>query len=99
MADIIDIARVMRNRSCAKNLGGTCKEILGTCVSVGCTVEHEDPQDIQSKVDNLQSKKCWNSVLYSSNMYLCAISYHEQSDITCNFLFLYCAVYSDDIYV
>lgn len=48
--DIIDIARVMRSRSCAITLAGTCKEILGTCVSVGCTVEHEDPRDIQTKI-------------------------------------------------
>lgn len=26
------------------------KEILGTCVSVGCTVDHEEPRDLQSKV-------------------------------------------------
>jgi hypothetical protein len=27
------------------------KEILGTCVSVGCTVDGEDPRDIQAKID------------------------------------------------
>lgn len=48
--DVIEIARVMRDRSCARQLKGTVKEILGTCKSVGCTVEHEDPQDIQNKV-------------------------------------------------
>ena len=40
----------MRDRSCARKLKGTVKEILGTCVSVGCTVDHEDPREIQSKV-------------------------------------------------
>jgi large subunit ribosomal protein L12e len=49
--DIIEIARAMRHRSCAKDLSGSCKEILGTCVSVGCTVDHEDPREIQSKID------------------------------------------------
>jgi large subunit ribosomal protein L12e len=48
--EIIEIARVMRNRSCARMLAGTVKEILGTCVSVGCTVDHEDPREIQKKV-------------------------------------------------
>jgi len=48
---IIEIARVMRDRSCARKLKGTVKEILGTCVSVGCTVDHEDPREIQSKID------------------------------------------------
>lgn len=49
--DVIEIARIMRDRSCARTLAGTCKEILGTCVSVGCTVEHEDPREIQRKID------------------------------------------------
>ncbi|CAL5224041.1 g6663 [Coccomyxa viridis] len=51
MEQIIEIARVMRDRSCARKLKGTVKEILGTCVSVGCTVDHEDPREIQSKLD------------------------------------------------
>lgn len=50
MDDIIEIARVMRPRSCAKNLAGTCKEMLGTAQSVGCTVDHEHPQKIMAKV-------------------------------------------------
>lgn len=49
--DVIEIARIMRDRSCARTLAGTCKEILGTCVSVGCTVEHEEPREIQRKID------------------------------------------------
>ncbi len=40
----------MRDRSCARGLSGTVKEILGTCVSVGCTVDHEEPRDVQSQV-------------------------------------------------
>lgn len=48
--DVIEIARIMRDRSCARELTGTVKEILGTCKSVGCTVDHEDPQEIQEKV-------------------------------------------------
>lgn len=48
--DIIEIARVMAPRSCAKDLSGTCKEILGTCVSVGCTVEGSHPSGMITKV-------------------------------------------------
>lgn len=48
--NIIEIARVMSERSCAKSLAGTCKEILGTCVSVGCTVEGAHPQEMITKV-------------------------------------------------
>lgn len=33
--DVVEIARIMRDRSCARELSGTVKEILGTCVSVG----------------------------------------------------------------
>lgn len=51
LADVIEIAKIMRNRSCAASMTGTVKEILGTCVSVGCTVDHEDPREIQSKID------------------------------------------------
>ena len=53
--DVIEIARVMRDRSCAKALKGTVKEILGTCNSVGCTVDHEAPTEIQSKVQIMSS--------------------------------------------
>mmetsp|Transcript_1785 Transcript_1785/g.5197 ORF Transcript_1785/g.5197 Transcript_1785/m.5197 type:complete len:167 (+) Transcript_1785:70-570(+) len=49
--DVVEIARIMRDRSCARELKGTVKEILGTCVSVGCTVDHEEPRDLQSKID------------------------------------------------
>lgn len=52
--DVIEIARIMRDRSCARDLSGTVKEILGTCKSVGCQVDHEDPQDIQQKVSKTQ---------------------------------------------
>jgi large subunit ribosomal protein L12e len=41
---------VMRDRSCARKLAGTVKEMLGTAVSVGCTVDRCDPREIQQKV-------------------------------------------------
>jgi large subunit ribosomal protein L12e len=50
--DIIEVARVMRPRSCAKNLAGTCKEMLGTAQSVGCTIDHQHPQAIMAKIDS-----------------------------------------------
>ncbi|KAL0417724.1 UNVERIFIED_CONTAM: 60S ribosomal protein L12-3 [Sesamum radiatum] len=48
--DVIEIAKVMRPRSMAKDLAGTVKEILGTCVSVGCTVDGKDPKDLQQEI-------------------------------------------------
>ncbi|CAL9755432.1 unnamed protein product, partial [Musa acuminata subsp. burmannicoides] len=50
--DVVEIARVMRPRSMAKDLSGTVKEILGTCVSVGCTVDGKDPKDLQQEISD-----------------------------------------------
>jgi large subunit ribosomal protein L12e len=47
---VIDIAKEMRERSCARNLAGTVKEILGTCNSIGCTVNGESPRDVQQHI-------------------------------------------------
>ena len=52
MDDVIEIARIMRPRSMAKELKGTVKEILGTAKSTGCTVEGEDPQDVQQSIED-----------------------------------------------
>merc|ERR1719324_2155361 len=49
---VIDIAKAMRERSMAKKLAGTVKEILGTCNSIGCTVNGESPRDIQQSIDD-----------------------------------------------
>lgn len=45
MDQVIDIARIMRERSMAHHLSGTVKEILGTCQSIGCTVDKQHPHD------------------------------------------------------
>jgi len=50
LAEIADIARKMRERSLAKEFKGTVLEIIGTCVSVGCTVEGQSPKDVQQKI-------------------------------------------------
>ncbi|RLN88861.1 hypothetical protein BBJ28_00015203 [Nothophytophthora sp. Chile5] len=44
---IISVARIMRERSMARHLSGTVKEILGTAASLGCTVNGEAPTEIQ----------------------------------------------------
>eukprot|EP00979_Chaetoceros_neogracilis_P009783 scaffold2222_cov201-Chaetoceros_neogracile.AAC.3 len=49
---IIDIARAMRERSMARLLSGTVKEMLGTCNSIGCTVNGESPRDIQAGIND-----------------------------------------------
>ncbi|EEB06772.1 60S ribosomal protein L12 [Schizosaccharomyces japonicus yFS275] len=50
--EVIEIARTMRFKSLAKELSGTVKEILGTCFSVGCTVDGKNPHDLQKEIDN-----------------------------------------------
>ena len=46
MDDVIRIARKMRHKSLAKEFVGTVKEVLGTALSVGCTVEGRSPKDM-----------------------------------------------------
>ena len=43
---IVDIARKMRPRSMAASLQGTVLEVLGTCVSIGCSIDGKSPKDI-----------------------------------------------------
>ncbi|CAG7720013.1 unnamed protein product [Allacma fusca] len=50
--DILAIARTMRERSMARKLDGTVKEILGTAQSVGCTVDGRNPHDIIEGIDS-----------------------------------------------
>ncbi|KAG6532569.1 hypothetical protein ZIOFF_006418 [Zingiber officinale] len=50
LGDVIEITRVMRPKSMAKDLSGTVKEILGTCVSIGCTVDGKDPKNLQQEI-------------------------------------------------
>jgi len=49
--DVIEIMRIMKTRSMAKELAGAVKEILGTCRSVGCTIDGKDPKDLQQKIN------------------------------------------------
>ena len=48
--EVINIARVMRERSQARKLEGTVKEILGTCMSVGCTIDGRAPREVTEAV-------------------------------------------------
>lgn len=49
--EVVNIARIMRPRSMAATMSGTVKEILGTALSVGCTIDHQSPRDLQEAVD------------------------------------------------
>ncbi|XP_003382502.1 PREDICTED: 60S ribosomal protein L12-like [Amphimedon queenslandica] len=52
MEQVIEIAKTMRPRSMSRYLSGTVREILGTCQSVGCTVDGSHPHD---KIDEIKS--------------------------------------------
>ena len=51
MDDIIDIAKKLRPKSMAIEFSGTVKEVLGTCVSLGCTVDGKGPKEVQALID------------------------------------------------
>jgi len=48
---LIGIAREMRPRSQSREFKGTVKEILGTCLSIGCNIDGTSPRDMQEKID------------------------------------------------
>ena len=52
--DVIRIAKTMReaNKSMAIEFEGTCKEILGTCVSLGCTVDGKSAKEVTELIES-----------------------------------------------
>src|SRR5512136_1242964 len=49
---IVRIAKIKRPELLAKTLKGAAKEIMGTCVSMGITIEGRDPREVQAEVDD-----------------------------------------------
>lgn len=47
---VIKVAK-MKTSTLSKELKDTVKEVLGTCVSLGLTVDNKDPRDIQKEID------------------------------------------------
>jgi large subunit ribosomal protein L12e len=47
---VIEITRTVRTRSLAHSFAGTMKEVLGSCVAVGCTVDGQHPREITQKI-------------------------------------------------
>lgn len=48
---VINIARILRQKSMAKKLVGTVKEVLGTAFSIGCSVNGQSPKVLQEQID------------------------------------------------
>ncbi|MDH7563600.1 MAG: 50S ribosomal protein L11 [Candidatus Bathyarchaeota archaeon] len=51
MEQIIRIAKIKRSELLAKTLKGAAKEVLGSCVSMGVTVDNRDPREVQKDLD------------------------------------------------
>lgn len=58
MDDIIKIAKTMREagKSMAIEFEGTCKEILGTAVSLGCTIDGKSAKETTSLINDGEIK-------------------------------------------
>ena len=56
--DIIKISKTMREagKSMAVEFEGTCKEILGTAVSLGCTIDGKTPKEMTALIDEGEVK-------------------------------------------
>jgi large subunit ribosomal protein L11 len=51
MEQVLRIAKVKQPQLLASTLKGATKEVLGTCVSMGVTVEGKDPREVQTEID------------------------------------------------
>jgi len=51
MEQVVRIAKVKGTELLSKNLTAAVKEVLGSCVSMGVTVENKDPRDVQKEID------------------------------------------------
>ena len=51
MEQVVRIAKVKLPQLLASTLKGATKELIGTCVSMGVTVEGKDPREVQNEID------------------------------------------------
>ena len=51
MEQVVRIAKIKRAELLAPTLKDAAKEMLGTCVSMGVTVEGKDPREVQVEID------------------------------------------------
>jgi len=45
------IAKIKAPQLLSTTIDNAVKEVLGTCISIGVTVEGKDPRDVQQEVD------------------------------------------------
>jgi large subunit ribosomal protein L11 len=51
MEQVIQISKLKREKFLAKTLKAAAKEVIGSCVSMGVTIEGKDPQEMQKEID------------------------------------------------
>ena len=51
MEQVLRITKIKHHELLAKNLKVAAKEILGSCVSMGVTVDGKDPREVQKEID------------------------------------------------
>jgi large subunit ribosomal protein L12e len=56
LEQIKKISKVMEEKSMAKTFAGTVKQVLGTCLSLGCTVDKQNPRQLIAKINNGEIK-------------------------------------------
>ena len=56
MDQVKKIAKVIEDKSMAKNFAGTVKQVLGTCLSMGCTVDKMNAKKAIEKINNGEIK-------------------------------------------
>jgi large subunit ribosomal protein L11 len=60
MEQVVRIAKVKHPQLLASTLKGATKEVLGTCVSMGVTVEGKDPREVQIEIDQGNYEELFN---------------------------------------
>ena len=51
MEQVVRISKLKRPEFLAKTLKAAAKEVLGSCVSMGVTIEGKDPREVQREID------------------------------------------------
>ena len=51
MEQVVKIARMKRQDMLASSLKSAVKEVIGTCVTMGITIEGKSPKEVQKEID------------------------------------------------
>lgn len=51
MQDVIDIAQMKKNDLLGKNVKARVREIVGTCVSMGITIDEKNAREVQKEIE------------------------------------------------